>query len=161
MPNIYEPYFDQDRHAPHGFCQQRAFLGRQAGAKRLGMSLWELPPGEAAYPYHFHLTEEELLVVLEGEPSLRTPEGWHELQRGEVISLPAGQAGAHQVVNWTGDVVRLLAISDKASSYAVVYPDSRKLALGERDEEGFHIDIVYPEDTDVDYWYGEQAPKRP
>ena len=31
----------------------------------LGLSLWELPPGEAAYPYHYHLAEEELVFVLD------------------------------------------------------------------------------------------------
>lgn len=161
MPNIYEPHFDQDRHAPEGFCDQRAFLGRQAGSKRIGMSLWELQPGEAAYPYHFHLTDEELLVVLDGEPSVRTPEGWHQLERGEVVSFHAGETGAHQMVNWTDELVRFLAFSEVTSSYSVVYPDSRKLATGERGGQGFHIDIVYPEDTDVDYWFGEQAPQRP
>ncbi len=90
MPNIYSPDFDQERRAPEGFCNQRAFLGRQSGAEQLGLSCWELPPGEAAYPYHFHLADEELIVVLEGRPSLRTPEGWRELERGEVIAFRAG-----------------------------------------------------------------------
>jgi uncharacterized cupin superfamily protein len=39
-----------------------------------GLSLWELPPGEAAYPYHLHLTEEEVVVVVvRGRPHVRTP----------------------------------------------------------------------------------------
>ncbi len=38
------------------------------------MSLWEVPPGETAYPYHFHLAEEEVLVVLNGAPLLRDPD---------------------------------------------------------------------------------------
>jgi uncharacterized cupin superfamily protein len=161
MPNIYEPHFDQDRNAPEGFCEQRAFLGKQAGGEHLGMSLWELGPGEAAYPYHFHLTDEELLVVLEGEPHLRTPDGWRALERGEVVSFRRGERGAHQLANWGEDKVRFLTFSEVTSSYAVVYPDSRKLALGERGGKGFHIDIVYPEDTDVDYWHRERAPERP
>jgi uncharacterized cupin superfamily protein len=161
MPNIYEPHFDQDRKAPEGFCDKRAFLGKQAGGERLGMSLWELMPGEAAYPYHFHLTDEELLVVLEGMPHLRTTEGWRQLERGEVVSFHRGQRGAHQLVNWTEKPVRFLAFSEITSSYTVVYPDSRKLATGERYEHGFHIDIVYPQETEVDYWHGEQPPERP
>lgn len=161
MPNIYAPKFDQDRHAPDGFCDYRAFLGKQAGAERLGMSLWELQPGEAAYPYHFHLTDEELLVVLEGEPSLRTPDGWRELERGEVVSFHRGQRGGHQLVNWTDAPVRFLTFSEISGSYTVAYPDSRKLATGERREDGFQIDIVYPDDTEVDYWLGESPPERP
>jgi hypothetical protein len=67
MPNINDPVFDESReHA--GFRAARARLSRQAGSERLGLSLWELPPGEAAYPYHHHLGEEELIVVLDGRP---------------------------------------------------------------------------------------------
>jgi alpha-1,2-mannosyltransferase len=44
-----EPLFDEPREHP-GFRALRARLSRQAGAQRLGLSLWELAPGEAAYP---------------------------------------------------------------------------------------------------------------
>jgi len=56
MANINDPHFDEPREHP-GFRCSRARLSRQAGSERLGLSLWELPPGEAAYPYHHHLAE--------------------------------------------------------------------------------------------------------
>ena len=96
MPNIYEPEYDEPREQP-GFRARRARLSRQAGSERLGLSVWELPPGEASYPYHYHLGEEELLVVLAGQPDLRTPEGWRRLQRGEVVAFARGEDGAHQL----------------------------------------------------------------
>jgi hypothetical protein len=77
------------------------FSRRQAGAQRLGLSLWELLPGEAAYPYHFHLVDEELVVVLEGRPSLRTPDGWRDLERGE--THPSLQASRALISSSTGD----------------------------------------------------------
>lgn len=69
MVKIERPDFDQPRERD-GFRCSRAGIGRQAGAERLGVSLWEVPPGQAAYPYHAHLTEEELVIVLHGRPSL-------------------------------------------------------------------------------------------
>ena len=52
-----------------------------------------VPPGQAAYPYHWHYREEELLVVLEGSPWLRTANGNRRLARGEVVRFrPARQA---------------------------------------------------------------------
>src|SRR5262249_38127384 len=78
MPNIEEPEFDELRDDRDGFRARRARIGYQLATERLGLSLWEVPPGEAAYPYHFHLTEEELVIVVDGEPSLRTPDGWRE-----------------------------------------------------------------------------------
>jgi uncharacterized cupin superfamily protein len=105
VPNINEPVFDEPREHP-GFRCVRARLSRQAGSKRLGLSLWEVPPGEAAYPFHHHLGEEELILVLDGSPSLRTPAGWRELQEGEVVAFLRGEQGAHQLVNRTGETVR-------------------------------------------------------
>src|SRR5919108_2784673 len=98
MPNVFDPQFDAAVQRA-GFTCRRARLGRQAGAQRLGASLYEIPPGQATFPYHAHLANEEMLFVLAGRPSLRTPEGWRELSEGEVVAFPAGEAGAHQIAN--------------------------------------------------------------
>jgi uncharacterized cupin superfamily protein len=47
MVNIESANFDEPRDQP-GFVARRARVSRQAGAERLGMSLWEVDPGEAA-----------------------------------------------------------------------------------------------------------------
>jgi uncharacterized cupin superfamily protein len=51
MANLNEPAFDEPREV-EGFRAMRARLGRQLGSEKLGLSYWELPPGQAAYPYH-------------------------------------------------------------------------------------------------------------
>jgi uncharacterized cupin superfamily protein len=161
MPSITTPLFDQERNAPPGFRALRALLARQAGAERVGLSLWELPPGEAAYPYHFHLSDEELIVVLDGRPSLRTPAGWSELATGEVLSFLPGESGAHQIANWTDAPVRFLAFSTSGQPDTVIYPDSRKLAAGVRRPGGYALRIVLPAEIDVDYWQDEVPPLKP
>ncbi len=161
VANIYAPDFGEDRAAPEGFRAHRALLARQAGAQRLGLSLWELLPGEAAYPYHFHLVDEELVVVLEGRPSLRTPDGWRDLERGEIASFPPGESGAHQLVNWGQETVRFLSFSGAGLPDIVIYPDSQKLAAGERRPGGFSVRVRCPESARADYWDGEVPPERP
>src|SRR4051795_6783129 len=131
MPNIFEPHFDEPRDHP-GFNCRRARIGRQAGAERLGAIVWGVPPGEAAYPYHFHLAEEELLFVLSGRPSLRGPGGSRDLEPGEAVSFPVGEEGAHQIVNRTGERVRLLVVSPNGMPDICVYPDSGKVGAYER-----------------------------
>ena len=156
MPNVYEPSFDERRGAPAGFRCRRAWLGREAGSERLGLSLWELPPGEAAYPYHYHHGDEELLVGLEGEGRLRTPQGWRDLARGEVISFLPGEAGAHQLVATGDGPLRFLAFSTAGDPDITVYPDSGKLAASVRRPGGFRG--VYRLADEADYFEGESPP---
>ena len=127
MPNIFEPEFDQQREHT-GFRAQRARLGWQLATQRLGASIWEIEPGEAAYPYHYHLGEEELLIVLMGRPSVRTDGEWRELEPGEVLSFLRGREGGHQIANWGDVTARFLAISTSDTPDIVIYPDSSSSA---------------------------------
>ncbi len=62
-------------------------------AERLGASVYEIGPGNFV-PYHFHHASEELLVVLDGEMTMKTEEGERLVRRGEVVIFPVGPAGA-------------------------------------------------------------------
>lgn len=147
---------DDDRDAPPGFRARRAFLGRQAGARRLGASLWELPAGQAAYPYHFHLMDEELVVVLAGTGRLRTPDGWRELAEGDVVSFPVGEAGGHQIAAGPDGPLRFLCVSTAGTPDICVYPDSGKvLANGRHVADVRHMSR---RPDAVDYWHGEAPP---
>ncbi len=154
MPNLNDLDFDDVREQD-GFNSRRARLGLQTGLDRVGASLWELFPGQAAYPYHFHLTEEEMLFILEGSVSLRTPDGWRELEDGEVVAFPRGEEGGHQLVNDTDDVVRFLSISNWASGPEICfYTDSDKVGV----YQGREFGELYKRDTQVDYWLDEEPP---
>jgi uncharacterized cupin superfamily protein len=158
MTNINDPAFDEPREHP-GFRCRRARLSRQAGSERLGLSLWEVPPAEAAYPYHWHLAEEELVVVLEGRPSLRTPDGWRELAQGEVVAFPRGETGAHQLANRTNQAVRFLSFSPSSEPDIVHYPDSGKVGAFERRRDGGGLRAMFRLADAVDYYEGEQPPQ--
>jgi uncharacterized cupin superfamily protein len=159
MPNVNDPSFDQIRDH-EGFRARRARVGRQAGARRLGVSLWEIPAGQAAYPYHFHYVEEELLIVLEGTPSLRSPGGWRELAPGEVVSFPSGEQGAHQILNETAATVRFLSCSTSGAPDIVSYVDSGKLGAFERNPGGEGLAAMFRAEDAVDYYEGETPPRR-
>jgi uncharacterized cupin superfamily protein len=158
MSNLNDPAFDEHRDQP-GFQCRRARVGRQVGAERLGLSLWEIPPGQAAYPYHYHLREEELIVILSGRASLRTPGGWRELPEGEIVSFLAGDDGAHQIVNHTDEPVRMLALSTSGAPDIVIRPDSGTIGVFERRAEGGGLYSHFRADDAVDYFEGEQPPK--
>ena len=110
MANLFDPAWDAERDQD-GFRWRRAFLGRQAGARQLGASLFAVPPGGATFPLHAHLHNEELLLVLAGRPTLLGGGAERELAEGEVVAFPAGPAGAHRIENRTVAEVRLVLVS--------------------------------------------------
>jgi uncharacterized cupin superfamily protein len=118
----------------------------------------ELPPGEAAYPYHFHYSDEELVIVLSGQPILRTPEGNRELEEGEVIRFQLGEEGAHQIFNPTDQSATFLAVSSHGRPDVVVYPDADKIGVGERLPEGGGLRAFFRSSDAVDYFDGESPP---
>jgi uncharacterized cupin superfamily protein len=130
VPNAFSPHFDEER-SSYGVNYGRARIGYQAGCERLGLSLWELPPGQEGI-YHFHYGSEELLVVLSGRPSLRTPIGWRQLREGEVAAFPRGPGGAHAVSNRSDDVVRFLFFSEMSAPEVAIYPDLEIVGALER-----------------------------
>jgi uncharacterized cupin superfamily protein len=159
MGNAFEPEFEVSSERP-GFSWRRARLGRQAGAERLGASLFDLPPGQALFPLHYHLGNEEMLIVLAGTPSLRGLDEERELGPGEVVSFPRGESGAHQIVNRSDEDARVLIVSEMNSPEVVVRPESGKLSafgrLGGEDGEEMHR--VFGLRDETPFWEGEAPP---
>jgi uncharacterized cupin superfamily protein len=154
MSNLSEAEFE-DR-GVDGFRVRRARLAQQAGAKKIGMSLWEVPAGQAAYPYHWHVIDEEVVVVLDSGLSLRGPDGeWRPLPAGEVLAFTVGEAGGHQLWNRGESTARFLSISSGPSEGEdiVIYPDSGKVGVYAED-----VYELFPRDSAVDYWEGETPP---
>lgn len=107
---MFEPEWEVDyRDTPVRMRGVR--LGSAAGAQQLGASLYEVQPGGVVAPYHLHHANEELAVVLSGEPLLRTPQGTRRLAAGAVVVFPAGPDGAHRISNPGSEVVRVLIVS--------------------------------------------------
>jgi uncharacterized cupin superfamily protein len=111
--------------------QQEDWSGGGAKAKRLpraaerpglGATVYELAPGNFVV-YHFHHAWEELLVVLRGNPTLRTPSGERRLDEGESVYFPLGAEGAHGLKNETEEPVRVLMASTLSSPEVCEYPD--------------------------------------
>ena len=140
---------------PPGFASARLRLGPALGASRLGASLYELPPGQAICPYHYEYGEEEWLLVLEGRPTIRHPEGTDELEPWVAVCFAPGPSGAHAVRNDSADTVRVLMFSNVVHPCATVYPDSDKVAVWTGNRED---DVIVRRESDVDYWLGETPP---
>ena len=121
MANVFDPQWDEEQDRPP-FSWRRARLGRQAGGRSLGGSLFELPPESSSFPLHVHHANEEVLIVLVGRPTLRTLDVERELDEGELVACVAGRTGAHRIDNRSDASVRLLVISTMLAPEVNEYP---------------------------------------
>lgn len=98
---------------------------------QLGASVYELGP-ENTSAYHFHHGSEELLIVLRGRPTLRSPEGERQLAEGEVVHFPTGPDGAHGLRNDTDEPVRYVVTGIRVSPEVAEYPDTKQITAQAR-----------------------------
>jgi uncharacterized cupin superfamily protein len=117
----------------------------------LGASVYELGPGNFVV-YHFHHASEELIVVLRGRPTLRTPEGTRQLDEGEAVHFPTGPDGAHAVTNDTDEPVRYLMASTLQSPEVVEYPDLNQITAQARtsSQTGDRLWLIHDVETPAD-----------
>ena len=110
----------------------------------LGASVCELDPGNFVV-YHFHHGAEEMMIVLRGRPTLRTPDGERELAEGDVVHFPAGPAGAHAVRNESNAPTRFVMVSDHPSPEVVEYPDLGQITAQARtgSQMGERLWLIY------------------
>lgn len=128
MENIYSDDWDATQDHP-GYRWNRMRLARRLGGEMLGASIYLIGPGEKSFPYHFHHANEEMLLVLEGEVTVRTPDGEQEAVRGDAIIFKTGPDGAHQVINHTATAARILMMSTMVEPEIAQYPDSGNIGV--------------------------------
>jgi uncharacterized cupin superfamily protein len=150
--NVARAEIGFDESDPKGFRTGMARFGPDLGAQATGTSLYEIPPGEALCPYHYEHAEEEWLLVLSGRPTVRDPEGAHELEPDDLVFFTNGPEGAHRIDNLSDEPVRILMWSDMRYPAATVYPDSDKIAVWTR---GRADNVIVRRSSDVDYYDGE------
>ena len=133
---------------PEGFRRSSVRIGAQLGAARTGLSVYELPPGQAVGPYHFEEPEEEWLLVVSGTPTLRHPGGEDRLEAWDLVFFPAGPEGAHLVRNDSDSPARVAMFSSAgAAAGAVVYPDTDMVWVWTDDDA---VDLVVSRSSGLD-----------
>jgi uncharacterized cupin superfamily protein len=128
---------------------------KRIAGEQLGASLYELPPGQRTFPFHYELGNDELLVVASGRPTLRDTKGCRELAPGDCVLFRSGPDGAHQIVNATDEPVRVLFVSGFALPRAAVQPDSGKVMI--RWGAGRDESLWFRREDAADYWEGEES----
>lgn len=119
------------------------------GESECSVDIYEIPPGKANYPYHYHESSEEIFYIISGEGIVETEEGDKKLKAGDVIVCPPSPSGAHRIKN-ISEKEKLVYIEFDTISYPEVahYPKTNALAVLYAEAERNQF---FKEDSKVSY----------
>jgi uncharacterized cupin superfamily protein len=136
----------KSEHSDYAYTK-RNVVSRKEG-RRCSVTVYEVPPGKAAYPYHYHLCREEVFYILQGEGVLRTPQGEQAVGPGDFCFFPESPSGAHKLCNASATETLVYIDFGAGDELDVaLYPDSGKLGIWGKD-----INRVYRQKDDVQYY---------
>ena len=154
MPLIFKPSeieLEKNNSAiPHFSWKASQPLEEISKSKYLHFDIKSLFPGKFSYPYHFHRNAEELFIILEGEATLRSPEGYKTISKGDIIFFEEGPSGTHQIYNHSDEQFVYMDLRTKANIDVCEYPDSGKINILPA------LDI-FEEASKVSYYTGEES----
>ncbi|MDJ0629835.1 MAG: cupin domain-containing protein [Rhodobacter sp.] len=131
------------------------------GMSGLGAMFVTVEPGRRAFPFHNHLGNDEMFIILEGEGTYRFGADEVPVKPGDVCAAPRGGPDtAHQLINTGQKPLRYIGISTSNDPDIAEYPDSGKFAaLGIAPGPSFfeaHMRHVGKREDAHDYWEGEE-----
>jgi uncharacterized cupin superfamily protein len=150
---VYEPFSSKDvpwEDYSHGdkFGLRFRQLGDFGGGSHVGVGIEEIEPGKQSYPMHYHMLEEEHLLILEGELTVRLGERKYRMSAGDYVCFPAGQKVGHSLINTSDKVCRYLIIGERNDMDVVVYTDSGRVGVRLTGEG-------YRKTETMEYWEGQ------
>lgn len=118
---------------------------------RVGVLIEAPSPGMRLAPRHYHMLEEEHVLVLEGELTLLLGEAEYSMRAGDYVCFPAGLKTPHSMLNSGDGPCSYLMIGERNPAEVCVYPDSNKLMVRalRSDDDIFDMSAVRA------YWDGE------
>jgi uncharacterized cupin superfamily protein len=160
MPKIFKSddlKFKEDQSSIDNFKIQTAYPGltKIVDSKHLIFDVRLLNPDQFSFPYHFHRYAEELMMIISGSLTLRSSEGFHILNQGDIIFFETGESGAHQLYNHTPEPCRYLDIKTHLDNDICEYPDSDKINIsypGEIFEKSSHVGYFKGEENIRQIW---------
>ncbi len=138
-----------------------AEIGNPLGLEGLGCRYFVVKPGRRAFPFHNHLGNDELFIIMEGQGVYRYGDKTMEISAGSVCGAPrGGREGAHQIINSGNEDLKYLAISTQNDPDICEYPDSDKiLAFGIKPGKDFssaYMKYIGLIENQVNYFHGEE-----
>jgi uncharacterized cupin superfamily protein len=123
-------------------------LSATVKSKHLVFDIRKLESGKYSFPYHFHHNAEELIMIISGSMTIRTPKGLEIAHKGQLVFFEIGESGTHQFFNHDSIPCVYMDIKTKVGIDVCEYPDSGKINISLSNQ-------TYEKDSQVDYNKGE------
>ncbi|WP_027238017.1 cupin domain-containing protein [Leisingera caerulea] len=106
-------------------CKGRSVqpLGDPGGLSQFGVNIVRLEPGAASSLRHYHMEQDEFVIVTEGSCTLIDDQGAHEMQPGDCAAFPAGEANGHHLVNRSDKPAAFLVVGTRTETETGYYSD--------------------------------------
>lgn len=135
-----------------GASEARLNPSMPPGEGHVGVVKVVLPPGRTYCPFHWHVYEDEMFIILSGSGLLRYGDDVVDLRAGDCVSCPRNSGKGHQIANVSSEDLVYLAIGENRKDEICVYPDTGKVLVRALER------IARWEDTE--YFHGEPVPPR-
>jgi uncharacterized cupin superfamily protein len=141
------------------FEYRKKSLSQNSGGQKLGCTIYEVPPGKSAFPFHYHCSNEEAVFILEGNAELRFGEQSYFVSKGDYLTFTA-EGSAHQLTNRGETILKYMCISTMIEPDIKIYPDSGKVGVvGSISNNGSmpngKTEKILRGDVEVGLWEGE------
>ena len=115
---IYPPEY-----APQVAGRSSLRLADAGGLTQFGVNIVILAPGAKSSMRHWHLHEDEFVMITTGECVLVQDAGETPMAVGDCAAFPAGMPDGHCFVNRTETEARFLVVGTKAKHEVATYSD--------------------------------------
>ena len=115
---IYPPPYDAE---VNGRSSLR--LGQAGGLTQFGVNIVILAPGAKSSMRHWHLNEDEFVMILQGDCTMMQDAGPVIMGAGDCAAFPAGVPDGHCFINHSNAEVRFLVVGYKAKTEVATYSD--------------------------------------
>jgi uncharacterized cupin superfamily protein len=119
-------------------------LGDAGGLTQFGVNIVILAPGAKSSMRHWHMNEDEFVIILSGECTMVTDAGPEVMRPGDCAAFPAGVPDGHTFINTTSEEARFLVVGTKAQAETATYSDVDLMVH----QEGGKSRFTYKDGTD-------------
>ena len=115
---IYPPEF-----APQVAGRSSLRLGDAGGLTQFGVNIVILAPGAKSSMRHWHLHEDEFVMITMGECVMVQDAGETIMRAGDCAAFPAGVPDGHCFINRSETEARFLVVGNKSRTETATYSD--------------------------------------